>query len=214
MTKPNYNPYLSKSLYIKGLQCHKALWLQKYQPELKDEVSESQQAAFDSGTDVGILAQQLFPGGVEVPYEGLQHVEQLTLTQKLLWDNTEVIYEAAFAFEETFCKVDILSKANDGLELYEVKSSTGCKDVYLNDIALQYHVVKGAGHKPVRAFLVHINNQYVRNGAIDVYQLFTILDVTEEIVSMQEDVAANLKAQRVMLKHFLRQVKISLSLCW
>ena len=29
--KPNL--YLSKSLFIKGLQCHKHLWLEKYQPE-------------------------------------------------------------------------------------------------------------------------------------------------------------------------------------
>lgn len=83
------NTYFSRSLYIKGVQCHKALWFHKYRPELKDEVSASQQAAFDSGTDVGILAQRLFPGGTEVPYKGLQHIEQLTFTQKLLRDSAK-----------------------------------------------------------------------------------------------------------------------------
>ena len=73
--------YLSKSLYMSGLQCQKALWLHKYRPELKDDVSESQQAVFDAGTDVGILAQQLFPGGVLVPYESLTHAQQLAMTQ-------------------------------------------------------------------------------------------------------------------------------------
>ena len=56
--------------------------MHKYQPELKDDVSESQQAVFDSGSDVGGgLAQQLYPGGVEVAYDGLTHEEQLVRTQ-------------------------------------------------------------------------------------------------------------------------------------
>ncbi len=30
-------PYLSKSRFLKGLQCHKALWLYCYKPELRAE---------------------------------------------------------------------------------------------------------------------------------------------------------------------------------
>jgi len=68
---PTATPYLSKTLYIHGLQCHKYLWLEKNRPELKDPISESQEAVFQSGTDVGMLAHDLFPGGIEIPYEGL-----------------------------------------------------------------------------------------------------------------------------------------------
>ena len=28
--------YLSKSLFVRGVRCHKSLYLQKYRPELKD----------------------------------------------------------------------------------------------------------------------------------------------------------------------------------
>ena len=55
--------YLSKSLFIRGLQCHKSLYLHKYHPELKDEISEEQEAKFQTGINVGIYAQKLFPGG-------------------------------------------------------------------------------------------------------------------------------------------------------
>ena len=41
-TQKSSTAYLSKSLYIKGLQCHKALWLHKNRPELKDKVSAAQ----------------------------------------------------------------------------------------------------------------------------------------------------------------------------
>lgn len=191
--------YLSKSLYTKGVQCHKALWLQKYRLELQDEVSDSLQARFDIGTDIGLLAQQIFPEGVEVPYEGLSHQEQLDRTAQLLSDGIQTIYEATFSFDNTFCKVDILHLADDGWELYEVKNSTGQKEIYLHDIAVQYHILSGSGYQPVRAFLVHINNQYERNGEINVHELFTVCDLTDEVMKLQKEVQTRLAAQRSML---------------
>ena len=203
-----YSPYLSKSLYVKGLQCHKALWLHKYQPELKDEVSESQQAVFDSGSDVGVLAQQLFPGGVEVPYDGLTHEEQIVRTQELIADGVKTIYEATFSFDSIFVKVDILHRGDNGWELYEVKSSTKLKDVYLSDIAVQYYVLHGCGHTPSKAALVHINNKYVRQGDIEVDKLFTILDVTGEVIAGQTELKANICAMRDMLQGDMPQIDI------
>lgn len=141
-------PYLSKSLYIKGLQCHKALWLHKNRPDLKIKPSAAQQAVFDSGTDVGILAQRLFPGGVLVPYDGLSPAEQLAMTAAALDRGETTIYEATFSFDNVFVKVDILHRGENGWEIYEVKSSTECKEVYLNDIALQQYVLAGSGLVP------------------------------------------------------------------
>src|SRR5512136_3147161 len=106
--------HLSKSLFIRGLQCHKSLYLDRYQRELKDEVSEEKQALFDSGTEVGILARDLFPGGVEVPYEGLSRQEQLDMTASEIQKGTENIYEAAFSYNSVFMKADILHKGRRG----------------------------------------------------------------------------------------------------
>jgi len=137
------NTFLSKSLFIRGLQCHKSLYLHKYHPELKDEITEAQKALFQSGTDVGILAQQLFPGGIEIPYEGLSISEQIKKTAWEIEKGTETFYEASFSFNSIFIKVDILHKGKEGWEIYEVKNSTGLKDVYFNDVAVQYYVLKG-----------------------------------------------------------------------
>jgi len=51
--------FLSKSLFIRGRQCHKSLWLQKNRPKLKDEISASQEAAINTGFAVGDLAKGL-----------------------------------------------------------------------------------------------------------------------------------------------------------
>lgn len=192
-------PYLSKSLYIKGLQCHKALWLHKNRPELKDTVSAGQQAVFDSGTDVGIQAQRLFPDGVLVPYIGLSHSEQLAMTEEALNRGEKTIYEATFSFDNLFVKVDILHRGEKGWEIYEVKSSTECKEVYLNDIAVQQHVIAGSGLAITRACLIHINNRYVRQGAIEVEELFVIQDVTEKVLARQVSIPDKITAMRATL---------------
>ena len=199
--------YLSKSLYIRGLQCHKSLYLHKFHPELRDEVSDASAARLQGGKDVGAVAQQLFPGGVEVPYEGLSISEQVAMTQKLM-RSKGVIYEASFSHDGIFVKVDILRKGRRGWEIYEVKASTKVKDVYLDDAALQYHVLNGIGINVDKVFIVHIDNSYVRTGELDVKGLFVKSEVTKEVVDKQTEVAAQIKAQRKMLRGKLPKTDI------
>src|SRR5512133_719406 len=169
---------LSKSLFIRGLQCRKSLYLHKSRPGLKDVLSEDQQARFDSGNEVGRLAQDLFPGGREIPHEGLSYQKQLALTQEEIRSGAGTIYEAAFSHDGVFVKVDILHRGERGWEIYEVKSATAVKEVHVADVAVQYHVVTGSGLPVSRASLVYINNQYVRRGEIDVRNLFAAEDLT------------------------------------
>lgn len=53
---------LSKSRVMYGLQCPKRLCLHTHDPDLASPVSGVQQAIFDQGTAVGILAQKKIPG--------------------------------------------------------------------------------------------------------------------------------------------------------
>jgi len=191
--------YLSKSLFIRGLQCHKSLYLHKYHPDLKDEISEQQEASFQIGRDVGVYAQKLFPDGVEIFFDDVTLTEQLSLTTKEIEDGTAVIYEAAFSFDNIFVKVDILRKHKGKWEIYEVKNSTSVKDVHHNDVAIQYYVLKGAGLSVSKAFLVHINNQYTKNGDIEVGELFRTEDLTDDVINRQEFVKDEIKKMREML---------------
>lgn len=190
--------HLSKSLFITGRQCPKALWLSRYRPELK-EIDPGQQRVLNSGTSVGILAQQLFPGGVEIPFAGATPEQQVELTRKAMAEGGKVIYEAAFRFDGIFMKGDILVKAGRYWHLYEVKSSTRLKDVFLDDIALQYHVLKGANVPVTRAHLVHIDNTYVRQGKIQPESLFAVVDLTAEVKEAQPRIAETLAALRTVL---------------
>jgi len=187
MEKPNKRDrsYLSKSLFLRGLQCPKSLYLYKTQPDLRDEISEAQEVVFQAGTEVGVTAQGLFPGGKVIPYDGMSLEDQKKLTQAEMAAGTPILYEPAFQFDKVFVKADILRKVGEEWDLYEVKGSTGIKEVYLNDIALQYSVLKNSGLPIRKAYLVYLNNQYVKNGALDLDQLFSIEEVTQTAIERE-----------------------------
>jgi hypothetical protein len=62
---------ISKSNYVAGVQCLKRLYWQVHQPGLAAEADASAFAIMEQGREVGPLARQLFPGGVEVSGFGL-----------------------------------------------------------------------------------------------------------------------------------------------
>jgi len=53
------------------------------------------------------------------------------------------------------------------------------KDVYYDDVAFQYYVLRSTGLPVSRASLVYINNQYVKDGDIEADSLFTIQNLTK-----------------------------------
>ena len=60
---------LSKSQYIRGLQCHKSLWLYKNRQELRDTPNQQSESKFNTGYQVGDLAKELFPNGVDIEFD-------------------------------------------------------------------------------------------------------------------------------------------------
>ena len=74
------NAYLSKSLFLRGLQCYKSLYLDRRRPELRGEISYAQERLFESGKEVGRYAQRLFPGGIIISFEGIPISEQTVQT--------------------------------------------------------------------------------------------------------------------------------------
>jgi len=193
---------ISKSSYIRGLHCPKSLFLEKYHRELK-VVSEATKSLFRNGTMVGEVARGLFPGGVMIPNipDKNGQDKQIRLTLEAIESEVEVIYEAAFLYDGAFTKLDILKKGEggDGWEIHEVKSGTSASPVYLEDVAFQYHVVTGAGLHVSSVNLLYINNQYIRQGDLDLHELFASEDATQFSVERTTFVVEELARQRAIL---------------
>lgn len=178
---------LSKSLYTHGIQCPKSLWLQKYKPEILTPPDASTKAEFETGNVVGELACQLFPDGKEVPFSR-DYGEMIATTKAYIDEGVQNIYEATFNYNGILVMVDILHVEPDVVEIYEVKSSTSVKDIYLHDVSIQYYVLKNLGFTIKSANVIHIDNTYVRGDELDIDGLFAVVDVTSEVMALQENI--------------------------
>jgi hypothetical protein len=133
---------LSKSSYIRGLQCLKSLYLNKNRAYLRDKLSEEQLAKFKRGHDIGKIAQKLFPGGIELPMPGESSARK---TKEYIEAGETILYEACFIADNVIIAIDILVKTEVGWQAYEVKSSYKLSETYYNDANLQQYVIVNSG---------------------------------------------------------------------
>ena len=177
------SPQLSKSRFTAGLQCLKRLYLECHHRELADPIPEDRQAIFDIGHAVGELARGRFPGGALIAEPYYEHFQAVETTKALLASaRVPPLYEAAFEFEGIRLRADILRQSGGGaFDLIEVKANTSVKAEHIPDVAIQLYVMEQSGTSVNRAYLMHLNNQYVYQGEdYDLEQLFSLVDVTEE----------------------------------
>ncbi len=193
-------PILSKTSYIHGLQCLKYVYLYKKHYKLQDRLTPEKLAKFKRGHEVGFLAQELFPGGINLkPASHFHNVKAVANTQKYIAKQAPVIYEGAFAFDGVLIFIDILVNDQGQYKAYEVKSSLTISETYVQDAALQYYVLKGSGLKLKDMSVITVNKDYIKQGTIDIPDFFCITDINSRVEQMQEDVAYNIAAQKQTL---------------
>lgn len=182
---------ITKSDYLLGIQCLKFLWVSKNDKERIPVPREVDQKKFDDGLLIGELATKLFPNGVNLGDESFKW--NLEKTKEQL-EKRVPIFEASFTVDNLYSRADILNPVGeDEWDVIEVKSGTKVKEINLHDVAFQKFVYKKAGLKIRNCFLMHINNEYVREGEINLEELFIKSDITEQIKPFEEDLEKNIK---------------------
>jgi hypothetical protein len=187
---------ISKSQYLRGVQCPKALWLHRHRPDLAPEISEAQQYIFDTGHEVGELARRYFRGGVEIKEKYYDIDRAIESTNTAVYQDEDVIFEAtASSGDGAFSRIDIFKKAGvtNTWDLIEVKSSTDVKDYHIDDIALQRYAFIGAGYNIRRSILMHVNKNYVRSGELNVNKLFSLKDCNEFVEEKLPEIRPRVK---------------------
>jgi predicted RecB family nuclease len=192
---------ISKSKFVAGCQCVKRLYWQVHEPELAAEPDAADQAIMQQGHEVGMLARQLFPGGVEVDNDG--RLDQAIRATRELVANREVpaIFEGVFEHDGVLVRVDVLHRRRDGRwRLVEVKSSTSVKEEHLDDVAIQYRVLSRCGLDVGSACLAHVNRSFVfRGGIVDPWRFFRIRNVTRQVEKLQPKLIFQLRSQFTVL---------------
>jgi hypothetical protein len=151
---------LSKSKYLRGLNCLKCLWLTIYARDKEAPPSPATAYRFEQGIAVGLKAQELFPEGRIVQTPSYAADRALRETRAALGAGAPALFEAAFFHDNTLVRVDVLRGLGRGeWELIEVKSTTSVKPEHIPDLAVQRHVLEGCGLRVPRAVLMHLNPQ-------------------------------------------------------
>jgi len=189
---------ISKSQYIRGLQCHKSLWLYKHKKNLLSKPDQQTESLFETGHQVGEISKELFPGGTEVEFNAADFKGMLSKTSELIAQGEHIIYEASFSHNGIFVMADILVKNGNVWDAYEVKASTSVKEYHRNDLSVQWYVMSQFINLS-EAYLVHINNKYARKGELDVQQLFTKQNITETVTNKQGAIQPTLDEFSTML---------------
>ena len=187
---------LSKSQYLKGLQCPKALWLYRHRPDLVPPISEQKQWLFDSGHEVGILAQTYFDHGQLIDEAYYEIDKAIISTNRAAAGGHDAIFEAtACSPDGAYSRIDIFKRidSTNHWDLIEVKQSTEVKDYYLDDIALQRYAFVGSGYEIRKSVLMHLNREYVRWEDLDPKTLFVLEDCTDLAISRLAGVPTNLR---------------------
>ena len=195
---------LSKSAYCNAIQCNKILWLDKYKPEMQEDLNLD--AILKKGEEVGEEARKIFGEYHNVEYNP-NLAKMLNDTEELIESGAEIITEASFVYDNNFCSIDILKNHDGSLDIYEVKSSTEVKDIYIDDLAYQYYVLKKLGYKINSANLIYLNNKYYRQGELELDKLFIIQDLTSSVEVKQEEVAKKIEIINEYMKEKEEPVK-------
>jgi hypothetical protein len=139
---------VSKTDFVRGLQCKKMLWLDAHAPEYKI-IPPEVQAKLDAGNEFGDQAMGIFGDFVETTTlreDGrLNFAAMLEKTKALLESGERVICEGSFSWYGNFCAADILKKEESGYALYEVKNTYFPRQEFITDLGFQRLILRKCG---------------------------------------------------------------------
>jgi hypothetical protein len=207
--------FISKTTFQYFLCCPKNTWLKLHKPELAEHfvISEFDKHLMEQGNEVESCARNLFRGGIEVVSTGGDACNE---TIRLMTSKIPSIFQATFIVDGFIARNDVLSYnlGNDSWDLLEIKGTNSLKETvtehdHIDDVAFQVSVLNRAGIKLGKYFLVHLNKEYIRNGDLDIQDLFIKEDITEKVLERLSEVENKMK----VAKEYLSQEKEPFGSC-
>ena len=186
---------LSKTDYILYRECPKNVWYKIHKPDVysESELSEFEKSIMETGNKVELVARKLFPYGILIERRDAKGQEA---TQDYIAKKQEVLFQPIFVKDSYLAAIDILKfeLETGSYAVYEVKSTSDVDEkVHYHDLSFQISLLKKCGLKINKAYLIHLNSEYARFGELDIAQLFKIVDVSSEVESVSESVAAEME---------------------
>ncbi|MEK7585904.1 MAG: DUF2779 domain-containing protein [Patescibacteria group bacterium] len=196
---------LTKTDYLIYKDCAKNAWLKVHKPDIyyAEPLSAFDQGIIETGNEVDTLARSLFPDGVLVTdRSGTEE------TKKLVEAQTPVIYQPVFETDlyKVICDILVWNSSTKLYDLYEVKASNSGEDkkakdkLYSQDIAFQHLVLKELQIPVGNLYLIRLNAEYTRAGDLDIKELFSIENFTDQVFEITDSVAEEMKNAQEILR--------------
>lgn len=154
-------------------------------------LSDFEKSLLIKGNMVETWARKLFPDGVLIAEAGN---DAARITQKHIIKKTHVIFQSKFIYDKFLAKNDVLEydEKNNCWNLYEIKGANTLDENassidHVEDATFQTIILKALGIKVGKVFIIHLNREYVREGEINVKELFINDDITEEVKNREKD---------------------------
>lgn len=134
---------LTKSKFILGLKCEKALYLDVYKPQMAYYSPETL-TLFRQGRVFEAKIKASFPNGIDISKLMGRNIRKYPdVTAETLSKPGEVtLFEAGFVFNEVLVLADVVHRDADGnISVYEIKNSLSVKEVFRRDVCIQNYVI-------------------------------------------------------------------------
>jgi len=194
--------HVSKTEYLLFKACKKNAWLKIHRPDVFNEraLSEFDKTIIEAGNEVESYARKLFPQSVLIQGRD-SNAQELTLEH--VNRKTPVMLQPVFAKDGFMAALDILkfNSRTTAYSVYEVKASNSIKETHLTDLAFQWALLSGLRIPVESAYIIHLNPEYVRDGQLDVQQLFKIIDVSSSVQKLLPATRAEMR----MAQEYLMQ---------
>jgi len=195
---------LSKNQLTAYRQCHRKLWLELRQPELKSDTAKAQ-SAFKSGRDVGDVARLIYDPemqGIVIEIRDGGVDAAIRRTSDAL-HKRRPIFGGGFQAEEAIAFADILLPVEDAdgfaWRLVAIKSATSVKEHYGDDIAIQAFAAREAGIHLTSVSVGLIDNSFVYPGDGDYRGVLFESDLSNDASERQSEITLWIKeAQNVL----------------
>ncbi len=182
---------LSKTDYLLYRECPQNVWYKIHMPDIysQSELSEFEKSIIETGNEVELVARKLFPTGILIERRDIKGQEA---TQEYLSKKQEILFQSIFVKEGYLAAIDVLKfdQKTKSYSIYEIKSTSDVdKKIHYHDVAFQVNLLRKCGLIINKAYIIHLNSEYVRSGELDIAQLFKVVDVSNEVESVADSVA-------------------------
>jgi hypothetical protein len=196
--------------YIENARCPKKAWRMVHQPKPINDFDHQQhlqdylgvkQAANDwlQAVDLGTV----------LTNKGIDQHSSIEMTKQLLNQQQPItIADACFAYDDWFCRIDLLEYTSEGLTINRVSSSTKVKDNDTVMLSVQCFILEQLGYKVKAAQVILINHGYLRMGDLELDKLFRRVDLSSSVFDEISLIKTNLCNLKTMLQGNEPQVSL------